>query len=124
MKRSSYIDLILLGTLAAFFLLSKSNERDVVQARYADKEDCVADWGDEENCTESYHYYHGNGFLGPRYYWDRSLEKPVEVLPDGGTRVLESSTVEKHNTHGHIEQVGTYSKGGFGSTARGFTAGG
>ncbi len=127
MKKSGYIELLLIGTAVTVFSISKSNEKEVVRQEYYAKEDCVRDWGDaEEYCQETITHSGGRLYYGPRYYWDRDLGKPVEVKPDGNTRVLSdvSNVTDTGSSHGKSEHLGSYSRGGFGSTARGFTAGG
>lgn len=127
MKKSGYIELLLIGTAVTVFAISKSNEKDVVRQEYYAKEDCVRDWGDADDyCQETISHSGGRLYYGPRYYWDRDLGKPVEVKSDGSTRVLSdvSNVSDSGSLHAKPEYVGSYSRGGFGSTARGFTAGG
>jgi hypothetical protein len=89
------------------------------------------DWGDAKNCSQSSYGSSGGGYggggryLGPRYYWDRDLGKPVEVLGDGNTRVLNNTRLTgPGSAMGETTHVGSYSRGGFGSFSHGFSAGG
>ncbi len=130
MKGSSYVPLLILGTVVAVNSFGHRDDQDVRQQQYASREDCEKDWGDPDKCSPNYGSsgggYGGSGrYLGPRYYWDRDLGKPVEVLGDGNTRVLNNSRITgPGSAFGETTHVGSYSRGGFGSFGHGFSAGG
>lgn len=110
-------------------MFAHRNDVDVRQTHYASREDCEMDWGDAESCSQNSYGYsensHSGGYVGPRYYWDRDLHRPVAILPDGQTRVINNSRLNSFNINrGPDRSVGSYSRGGFGSVSRGFTAGG
>ncbi len=135
MKASEYVPLLLLGSFVAINTFSHRNDEDVRQTHYNSREDCKMDWGDAESCSYDYSSNYsgssgggsssGGRYVGPRYYWDRDLGKPIEVLPNGQTRVLSNSRISSAGSSlGRGGVVGSYSRGGFGSFSRGFSSGG
>lgn len=125
MKASEYVPLFLIGSVVAINTFGHRNDRDVTQQRYYSREECEVDWGAPENCNPDYSNSSGHSYLGPRYYWDRDIGKPVEVMSNGETKVLNNASLTSENSvRGQAVHVGTYSRGGFGNFSRGFSAGG
>ena len=129
MKGSSYVPLLILGTVVAVNTFGHRNDLDVKQQAYDSREDCEKDWGDGDKCTTNYSSsgggYGGGRYVGPRYYWDRNLGKPIEVLDDGNTRELSNTRLSSSGSElGETMHVGSFSRGGFGSFGHGFSMGG
>jgi uncharacterized protein YgiB involved in biofilm formation len=124
LKRSSKVTLLVIGTIAAGGYLARPEKTEVRQDAYASRSDCERDWGnDYRNCSSS-GGGHG-GYYGPRYYWDRSAGYPVAVSPDGETRPVTNSYLTRGTpSTARGVTTSTISRGGFGSIARGFSAGG
>lgn len=139
MKRSKKIPLLVIGT--AGLLAGCGGDGDVQELKqdfYAGREACEKDWGrDPRNCREEGGSGTGSGgssgigrgsgatYAGPRYYWDRSAGHPVAVSSSGETRVVSDSYLSRgapSTARGTV--VSSVSRGGFGSTAHGFSAGG
>lgn len=122
----------MLGTLAASGCDNIGRTHEFVQqAQYTSRDDCIADWGrDERDCqpanSSSAAAGGGHGsrtvYLGPRYYWDRSLGWPVVVDADGSTRSASRSGrvaqgASPQNAH-MIYSNAAVQRGGFGSHGR------
>jgi len=127
LKASDYVPLLVIGSVFALNAFSHRNDLDVKQQRYASREDCEVDWGAPEYCSrdasESSDYH--TRYVGPRYYWDRDIGRPIEVLPNGETRALRNTSIgSAGSVRGQSMSVGSYSRGGFGSFSHGFSAGG
>jgi uncharacterized protein YgiB involved in biofilm formation len=125
MKRSTYVQLVLLGSAVGLYGCDAVRE-DLKQQRYASYDECRRDWGNPADCRQSSGtvgqpvYY-----FGPRYYWDPNLARPIGVNADGTTRVIGDAHITgAGSTSGVTSRVGTISRGGFGSSARGFGMGG
>lgn len=129
MKRSISAPLLLLGSIA---LSACGQSHELTQQVYKSKEDCEQDWNDGQSCSQSSGgSSHGSGgrWSGPRYYWDRDLEKPVAINADGSERVISGSRITPAASgiasgHGEGHATGSVSRGGFGSIAHGFSFGG
>lgn len=137
MKRSSYVPLLVLGTAAG--LAGCSSSVDLKQQRYASREDCLRDWGDESSCPpEQRTYGSGSGgssggggnsgpreeYHGPRYYWDRDSGRPMVVSADGRVSPAPHARISADGSrYGQTFHAGSISRGGFGSF-RGFSMGG
>ncbi len=63
-RSSRQVTLVLLATLAACSQEDRTLRRDV----YASKDDCVADWGDEVKCEQTY-YNTGHAMAGHTYWY-------------------------------------------------------
>lgn len=134
MKRSVKVPLLVLGSVAALSGCSSESEPDwdIKQQLYASREECLQDWNDEESCTQSISIddnfnTHPNGhWYGPRYYWDRDINRPIQLRSDGTTRVLRNTFIDatKGSATGKNLHMGSISRGGFGSFSRGFSGGG
>jgi uncharacterized protein YgiB involved in biofilm formation len=125
MKRSPFVQLILLGSAMGLYACDAVRE-DLKQQRYASLDECRHDWGDPADCRQSSAvvgqpvYY-----FGPRYYWDPNLARPIAVNGDGTTRVVSNAHITSAGSESGItSRVGAISRGGFGSSARGFGMGG
>ena len=125
MKRSTYVQLILLGSAMGLYACDEVRH-DVAQQRYASLDQCRRDWGDPADCRQSFAGVGQSGFYyGPRYYWDPNLSRPVAVNPDGTTRSINDAHITSAGSEsGVTSRVGTFSRGGFGSSAHGFGMGG
>jgi len=137
LKRSKCVPLVLLGTLAGIAGCDGGGTQELRQESYASLEDCHKDWGnDPRDCTRAQNSssssgssggYHGGsgGYFGPRYYWDRSSGHPVAVSSTGETRALTNSFHSRGvPSSARSVSVSSVSRGGFGSSARGFSGGG
>ncbi len=127
MKRSTEVALWMLGAGLGVAVLSDSKTTEQLkQDSYASKEECMQDWGgspetcQEENSGGSSGGSGGSGggghYSGPRYYWDRSTNRPVIITNSGAHQPMPSAhpngTPMSHSlssTH-----LGTVSRGGFG----------
>jgi uncharacterized protein YgiB involved in biofilm formation len=121
MKRSAYVQLILLGSAMGLYACDEVRQ-DLVQQRYASFDECHHDWGDPADCRQSFavagqspYYY------GPRYYWDPNLGRPMAVNADGTTRAISDAHITRTGSlTGITSRVGSVSRGGFGSSAHHF----
>jgi len=120
-KRSTYVRLILLGSAMGLYACDEVRQ-DLKQQRYASLEECRRDWGSPADCRQSFavsgqptYYY------GPRYYWDANLSRPIAVNTDGTTRAITDAHITSAGSEsGVTSRVGSFSRGGFGSSGRGF----
>ena len=121
MKRSTYVQLVLLGSAMGLYACDEVRQ-DLKQQRYASLDECLHDWGTPAECRQSFasagqpaYYY------GPRYYWDPNLSRPVAVDADGTTRSVNAAHITSAGSEsGVTTHVGTFSRGGFGSSAHHF----
>jgi uncharacterized protein YgiB involved in biofilm formation len=121
MKRSTYVQLILLGSAMGLYACDEVRQ-DLKQQRYSSFDECHRDWGDPADCRQSFavagqpaYYY------GPRYYWDPNLARPIAVSADGTTRVVNNAHITSVGSEsGVTSRVGSVSRGGFGSSAHSF----
>jgi hypothetical protein len=134
-KRSTRVPLLIMGALTLAMTgcnnTNSPDEIDVKQNHYASKADCQEDWGpDDRNCTQS--SGHGSSYMGPRYILNNSGGSPLAVGPEGRTRPLENNFVTRGGSSTakstSVSRVGyssiSIARGGFGSTAHGFSVGG
>lgn len=111
---SSVIGLAILG--------NHGPEYEVRQTAYASREDCLQDWGSEQDCAPQ--PSNRTNYSGPRYYWDSSQNHPVIVQPDGTERVATTARIgSSGSTAGRTSIVGSFARGGFGRIGRGFSGG-
>ena len=101
-----------------------------MQQSYSSLTDCKKDW-DENQCTpQSYGAASGysggsGGYYGPRYYWVRSVGRPMSVSSNGDVSAIPNAHVTSENGFsGKSSHVGSTRTGGFGSPAHGFSGGG
>lgn len=121
MKRSTYVQLILLGSAMGLYACDEISE-DLKQQRYASLDECRRDWGDPADCRQA-PVVTGQPFpyFGPRYYWDQNLSRPIAVNPDGTTRAIANAHITRTGSvSGVTTHVGSFSRGGFGSSGHGF----
>jgi hypothetical protein len=122
MKRSTGVQLILLGSAVGLYACDDVS-RPLQQQRYTSFEQCRRDWGDPTDCRQS---SGGLGqpfyYFGPRYYWDSNLARPIAVESDGSTRGISNAHITSAGSveGGITTRAGSFSRGGFGSSARGF----
>jgi hypothetical protein len=122
-RRSAHVSLLLLGSAATLAGCGSSNGVDLHQQRYSSREECMRDWNSERDCANV--GPSGYGYYGPRYYWNPSLGRPVVVERDGTERVAAGSRVYgTSSANGETLSAGRVSRGGFGSTGRGFSSSG
>jgi uncharacterized protein YgiB involved in biofilm formation len=124
-KRSTCVQLILLGSAVGLYACDGVRE-DLRQQKYTSLDECRHDWGDPADCRQS---FAGSGqgayYYGPRYYWDPNLARPVGVNPDGTTRAINDTHITSAGSEsGVTTRVGTFARGGFGSSAHGSGVGG
>lgn len=141
--RSNMISLVVLGSLTTTLsgcdvgdLGAGAVQQDLRQGYYTTLEDCQHDWGqDRQDCQPASGAgstaaggtgaHGGGGYVGPRYYWDRSIGHPVAVASSGETRVLPNSYISRAvPSAAKSVTVSHVSRGGFGSTAHGFSSAG
>jgi hypothetical protein len=96
------------------------------QQRYASQDDCEKDWGDTNLCrrvppsTSNTGYY-----FGPRYYWDRTADRPMVVDGDGTLRLAHAARIARTGSAlGETHSAGSFARGGFGAIGHAFGAGG
>jgi uncharacterized protein YgiB involved in biofilm formation len=125
MKRSTYVQLILLGSAVGLYACDVARQ-DVKQQRYASYDECRRDWGDPTDCRQSSAMVGQTAYyFGPRYYWDPNLARPIAVNADGTTRTINGAHITSAgSSSGITTRVGSISRGGFGSSAHGFHMGG
>jgi hypothetical protein len=126
MKRSTYVQLVLLGSSMGLYACGDIRQ-DIKQQRYASYDECRRDWGDPADCRQATSAVTGQPvyYYGPRYYWDPNLARPMAVNADGTTRVISNAHISSAGSaSGVTSRVGTFSRGGFGSSAHGFGMGG
>jgi hypothetical protein len=125
MKRSTCVQLILLGSALGLYACDEVRQ-DLKQQRYTSLDECRHDWGDPADCRESF-AVGGQpvSYFGPRYYWDPNLARPVAVNSDGTTRAITNAHITSAGSEsGVTSRVGSFARGGFGSSAHGFGMGG
>lgn len=109
------VGLVLLGNHGAQF--------DVLQTKYASRQDCLNDWGDGDSCR-AVDPQRSNTYFGPHYYWDPARSRPVVVGADGSERVAGAARVGLSGSSvGATSIVGSFARGGFGGIGRGFSSG-
>jgi hypothetical protein len=131
MKRSNKVVLWMLGVgLGVAILSEEKSTQQLSQDDYANKAECLNDWGTEENCKEarSQSNTHSSSvssagsntenktYQGPRYYWDRSTGHPV-VVTDSGVHQHMPSAHPSGSPLSHsisTAHAGNISRGGFG----------
>jgi hypothetical protein len=121
-KRSTYVQLVLLGSAAGLYSCSEAPQA-LQQQRYASREECGHDWGDPAICTQTPGSNGLSGYYwGPRYYWDPNIGRPVAVASDGSTRSISNTHITSEGSHsgGVTTSAGSFARGGFGSSARAF----
>ena len=116
-KSSSRVTLVLLGAAA----LASCGQQESALRRdlYANKEDCLKDWGDELKCAEqpapAHSGYHGGYWYGPFYrsgdYGSSSIGRP-------------HGTVDSARPGSHALGTSHISRGGFGGSASAHAAAG
>jgi hypothetical protein len=121
MKRSTAVQLVLLGS-AMGLQGCDGAALPLQQQRYTSLEQCRHDWGDPADCKAAQANGSGAYYFGPRYYWDGSSGRPVAVDPDGTTRGINNSRITSSGSvSGAVtEHAGSFSRGGFGSSAHAF----
>jgi hypothetical protein len=95
-KRSVKVPLLLLGTLSVLGKCSYDaiNTPQLTQQCYANKDDCLKDWDNLNYCKPD-HTYQPNQprYVGPRYYWNRSLKQPMMVDVMGNEQIISSNAL-------------------------------
>lgn len=110
------------GLVGLVALGNHGTQFDVRQTRYASREDCLQDWGDEDSCRAA---GQGSGvYFGPRYYWDPDRNRPVIVDSNGSEHVATTARIGSSDSpSGRTAVVGSFARGGFGGIGRGFSSG-
>jgi hypothetical protein len=112
---AGFVGLVVLG--------NHGDQFNVLQTQYASRQDCVADWGDENSCHAVDPQY-SNIYFGPRYYWDPARGRPMIVGADGSERVAGAARAgTSPGSAGVTSIVGNFARGGFGGIGRGFSSG-
>jgi hypothetical protein len=63
-------------------------------------------------------------YFGPRYYWDSNSGRPIAVAADGSTRSIGNARITSAGSlEGITSRAGSFARGGFGSSAHGFSGG-
>jgi hypothetical protein len=121
MKRSACVNLVLLGSAVALSGCDSATH-ELQQQLYSSKADCDKDWGDTEQCAPA--PAHTGYYLGPRYYWDPAVGRPMAVRPDGTVHEVANARVTAGGSlEGSTHSAGSISRGGFGSSGHGFGGG-
>jgi hypothetical protein len=122
MKRSPCVQLVLLGS--ALGLYGCDVTQDLQQQEYASLDQCRRDWSSAADCTPATSTGRSGGYYGPRYYWDSESGRPIAVAPDGSTRSIVGAHITREgSTAGGVSmRAGSFTRGGFGSSAHGFGA--
>jgi uncharacterized protein YgiB involved in biofilm formation len=109
-KSSRQVTLVLLG--AATLVACSQDDRMLHRDVYANRDDCVADWGDEVKCEQSpvtsQGAFHGFYWYGPAYRSGQFGSNPSDDGARPGSRAIFTSHV---------------SRGGFGSTGAAHASG-
>jgi hypothetical protein len=94
------------------------------QDSYASRQDCVADWGQEDQCTEDQKSSTGSGnwraplYLGPTY-WSNQRARLVRQQLESSRKLASAPAA------GNAAQASNMRRsGGFGATGRGYSSGG
>lgn len=115
MKRSRRISLTLLASLT---LAACGSDQATQQAAYRSRQDCVTDWGSEEDCENDGR----GGWYGPHYFfmsgrpyfYSKRGASPIPV-PDGAAfSKLSPTSISPRATRTIATNV---SRGGFGRSA-------
>lgn len=123
-KKSSTINLLVIGTIAVTSLTACDQEPDtqqVMQGEYKSREDCIRDWGnDASRCTPN---SSGGGYIGPRYFWDHASNTPM-IYNSSGSAVPATNSFASRGVASSARAVSTasVSRGGFGATAHGISS--
>lgn len=133
MKKSKAVTMAVLGTAflsgctmdPAEVLKSEHRDAEIKQNLYSSKSDCEKDWGNgSSDCKER---TGGGGYYGPHYFWSHYNNRPYVVDQDGGLRpapTAYSGLGVSPNAKSSTTVRAGVARGGFGSTAHGFSAGG
>lgn len=125
MKSSKYVPLLVIGSVIALTGCEPDQEREVKQQTYNSLNDCKQDWS-EDQCTPNSTFTSASGtYIGPRYYWDRGINRPIAIANDGTrTQLSNSHITSEYEGTGRSFTAGSVRTGGFGATAEGFSGGG
>lgn len=152
MKKSRNVALVLLGVGASVVLAGCDSKENVNSKRnqYANRADCVADWGDKDCPRDAQRSSNGGFFyMGPHYFWSPG-GGPMVVGNDGTARAASgtylnqpgaSATTTSRSSIGSVSGVSSVSRavassgakassgtsvsrGGFGSSSSSFSSGG
>jgi hypothetical protein len=124
MKKSTSVHLVLLGSAVGLYGCDGVSQA-LQQQKYTSLEQCRHDWGDPADCRQSPASGGLPFYFGPRYYWDPNLGRPIGVNPDGTTRGISDAHITSAGSEvGVTSHAGSFSRGGFGSSAHGFGASG
>lgn len=128
MKRSRKITLTLIASIS-IAACGGDSEQATRREIYKSKEECLKDWGDDDNCEETYssghRSYHGPHYFyssGSPYYFRRGETSPTPVgshmnfsrVGEGASSSFSSGRVS--STH--------ISRGGFGGSSSSHSSGG
>lgn len=115
-KRSSKVNLVVLGTLSLVIAGCDDSPDTVMQNNYASKEACIKDWGtDPSRCTQS----SGGAYLGPRYFWNHSGGVPMIYGSGGEVRPATNSFISRGSSYARSVSSFSVARGGFGATGGG-----
>src|SRR4051812_18651070 len=111
LKKSEYVPLLILGSIIAFKTWEPPRNNELKQQSYNSLDDCKKDW-EENNCSSTpYGGTSGAGggyYYGPRYYWDRSIGRPISVASDGTkTEITNSRVTNEYGTVGKTSTIGS-----------------
>ena len=115
--------LLVLPTVVALQLLGCSPreiDRDSkVRNSYRSREDCLKDWNDPKDCQEDHEH---RAYVGPWYPYYMYQQRWASGAYRGSTGVFSETTGAFHSAPAVGESV-SISRGGFGSTGHGASAG-
>lgn len=103
MKKSRKVALVLLGVGASVVLTGCEDSRQNVSSKrnqYANRADCVADWGDKDCPRDAQRSSNGGFFyMGPHYFWS----------PGGGPMVVGNDGTARAASGTYLNQPGASS---------------
>jgi hypothetical protein len=123
-RASSHITRVLIAS-PLVWLAGCAPQPKLQQDVYLNRQDCVADWGEEDKCTDDSRSSSGSGnwrtmrVLGPTY-WNNERANFARQNLEASRRLATEQPISPAGKH-----VGSGAKrGGFGSTGRVFLSGG
>ncbi|MBF0551109.1 MAG: hypothetical protein HQK60_11305 [Deltaproteobacteria bacterium] len=119
MKRSQKIVLVLMASASIAACGSDSSDsQNTRREAYANKEDCINDWGDPDRCERQLSgYYYGPHYYfvsGRAYYFRTGSNDPVPV--EGRTNFGRLAPGTKSTYSSHTITSSHISRSGFGSS--------
>lgn len=126
MKKSKAIHMFLLGTAALGLTACDDsyNEQAFDSNRYASKQECQKEWGDDDRACQA---HTGGGYFGPRYFYNHSTGAAYATYSDGtrapvptsafsaGKSISSGKASFASSSSSSVSRGGFGARGGFGS---------